>query len=188
MQQQQRRIGLILGLVALGLLAGAALTAHPAQAVDALGPYYAEPAWDQKIPAATRFVVLTNWNSDAVLDTETGLVWEKSPSVTMQQTWAAARLYCTARTTGNRKGWRLPSMPELASLLHPTGFIAGDPHLQPGHPFLNIETGYWSATTNAEFPTRAWAMNTFRGTMEFDPKTFILFVWCVRGGNNADAY
>ena len=80
MQQQRRRSGLILGLVALGLLAGAALTAPPVQAVDAVGPYYALPAWDQKKGAANRFVVLTNWNSAAVLDKETGLVWEKTPS------------------------------------------------------------------------------------------------------------
>ena len=79
MQQPQRRSRLILGVLSLGLLVGAALTAHPAQAVEAVGPYYAEPAWAQKLPAATRFVVLTNWKSQAVLDKETGLVWERSP-------------------------------------------------------------------------------------------------------------
>ena len=62
MQQQRRRSGILIGLVALGLLAGAVLTARPAQAVDAAGPYYSEPAWDQKIPTATRFLVLTNWD------------------------------------------------------------------------------------------------------------------------------
>ena len=61
MQQQRRRNSIIIGLLALGLLAGAALTAGPAQAVDAVGPYYADPAWDQSLPVATRFVVLTNW-------------------------------------------------------------------------------------------------------------------------------
>lgn len=88
MQPRRRRNRVILGVLALGLLAGVALTAHPARAqevnevapsVSAVGPYYALPSWDQKIAAATRFVVLTNWSSQAVLDKETGLVWMRSP-------------------------------------------------------------------------------------------------------------
>ena len=78
--QQQRRSRFILGLLSLGLLTGVALTANSAQAVDAVGPYYALPSWDRKMVAVNRFVVLTNWNSEAVLDKETGLVWELSPA------------------------------------------------------------------------------------------------------------
>ena len=63
------------------------LGAGPAQAVTSAGPYYAEPSWDQKLQCDTqatcpRFIVLSNWNSEAVLDRETGLVWEQSPSTT----------------------------------------------------------------------------------------------------------
>ncbi len=36
------------------------------------GPYYAPPAWDQTLPSATRFIVLSNMGSAAVLDRETG--------------------------------------------------------------------------------------------------------------------
>ena len=82
MQQERRRSRLILGVLSLGLLAGMVLTAPPAQAVDAVGPYYALPSWDRKMAAVNRFVVLTNWNSEAVLDKETGLVWERSPANT----------------------------------------------------------------------------------------------------------
>src|SRR5215472_9762541 len=57
--------------------------AGPASAqTSGAGPYYATPSWDQSIPAATRFVVLTNFASAAVLDRETGLVWEKTPKTT----------------------------------------------------------------------------------------------------------
>ena len=141
MPQQRRRSGLIIGLLALGLLAGAALTAGPAQAVDAVGPYYALPSWDRKMAPANRFVVLTNWNSEAVLDKETGLMWEKSPSVIGDGVlWSAARSHCLGSTTGNRKGWRLPSIHELQSLIDPS-VPSPAPMLPPGHPFLNVQFG-----------------------------------------------
>jgi hypothetical protein len=48
------------------------------------GPYYAKPSWDQKLDCTTpancpRFVVLELRPHAAVLDRETGLVWERSP-------------------------------------------------------------------------------------------------------------
>jgi len=187
MQQYKQPNRIILGLLAFGLLAGAALTAGPAQAVEALGPYYAEPAWDQKLPAATRFVVLTNWGSAAVLDKETGLVWEHSPSAATS-TWYAARLACTDKTTGTRKGWRLPSVHELASLLHPSVAPPG-PTLPPGHPFLTVESvGYWSATTNAVNPTNAWIVFFGNGSVSGFSTSFPGRSWCVRGGMHADQY
>jgi hypothetical protein len=186
--QQRRRSGLILGLVALGLLAGVALTAGPAQAVDALGPYYALPSWDRKIGPVNRFVVLTNWASAAVLDKETGLVWERSPSAT-RSNWSNARADCSGTTTGNRKGWRLPSVHELASLIDPSVAPPG-PTLPPGHPFLNVQSAfYWSATTNAVLPTDAWHVSFSTGDVNVLNKAlYYVPAWCVRGGMNAEAY
>jgi len=186
MPQQRRRSGIIIGLVALGVLVGAALTAHPAQAVSGPGPYYAEPAWEQ-IKGAGRFLVLTNWNKEAVLDKETGLVWEQSP-----QTAAAnalnARVNCAQKTVGNRKGWRLPAIPELASLVDPSVPSPG-PTLPAGHPFTNVQSAlYWSATTIADFPPFVWNVSFFNGAVNGSDKATSLQVWCVRGGMNADAY
>jgi hypothetical protein len=193
MQQQRRRNGIIIGLLSLGLLAGAALTSPPAQAVDAVGPYYADPAWDQSLPVATRFVVLTNWGSKAVLDKETGLVWEKTLATTTS-TWLEARKACTALVTGGRKGWRLPSIPELASLVDPSVALPS-PTLPPGHPFTTGgATGvltnfpYWSATTFAEDSSIAWFVNFGNGFVSISNKVLSFHAWCVRGGMNADRY
>ncbi len=189
--QQRRRSRLISGLLALGLLAGVALTAGLAQAVDALGPYYALPSWDRNMPVANRFVVLTNWGSQAVLDKETGLVWERSPLITTHP-WdlsagfsKSALVQCTSRTTGGRKGWRLPSVHELASLVDPAN---SNPSLPTGHPFTVLSSGYWSATALAVDPTRAWFVLFFAGDESTGAKSNGLLAWCVRGGNNADAY
>ena len=189
MPQQRRRNTLIIGLLALGLLAGAALTGSPAQAVDAVGPYYAKPAWDRKMGVVNRFVVLTDWNSEAVLDKETGLVWERSPASGDKIYWEQARIECLTRTTFYRKGWRLPSVHELASLIDPS---RTNPALPLGHPFLNVQTDYyWSATAPAlseDDQGSNWLVGVGSNGLVGTSDNPIARAWCVRGGMNADQY
>jgi hypothetical protein len=145
--------------------------------------------WDQNLPAAQRFVVLAAFNSEAVLDKNTGLVWEKSPRAA-NDTWIEARRFCINKTTGGQKGWRLPSIPELASLIDPSIGPFGI-SLPPGHPFLNVQiTGdsYWSATTDADNPGLAWNAIFGGGGVGHNAKNFVGQAWCVRGGMNADQY
>src|SRR5947208_16080459 len=112
MAMQTRRT-LTLGFFVATMMA---MGAGPAQAVTSAGPYYAEPSWDQQLQCDTqatcpRFIVLLNWSSAAVLDRETGLVWERSPATTRHfwsnvglatPTTLAARTECTCRTVGGR--------------------------------------------------------------------------------------
>ena len=159
---------------------------HTRQAqTTANGPYYATPSWDQTLPSPTRFIILSNFASAAVLDRNTGLVWEKAPATTPQN-WSNARFNCIGKDVGGQKGWRLPSIPELTSLLHPANT---SPALPTGHPFTDVQSGeYWSATTDAEFPTAAWVAGfDFSGVTALS-KQATLRVWCVRGGMNADQY
>jgi hypothetical protein len=186
MQPHTRCSRIILGLLALGVLAGSALTASPAQAASGIGPFFPEPAWARKLPAATRFLVLTDWNNAAVLDKETGLVWERTPD-TLPQAWIGAKFACLNRTVSNRSGWRLPSIVELTSLVNPS--VITGPTLPMGHPFVGIQsTLYWSATTDSEFPTNAFFVVFSNGGVGGGPKTDVLPVWCVRGGMHAGAY
>src|SRR5688500_15799332 len=59
--------------------------------------------WQPEHPAAQRFVILPDFNNDAVLDKDTSLIWELSPTPT-RVTWNEARATCVTRTTGGQKG------------------------------------------------------------------------------------
>ena len=144
--------------------------------------------WDKALPATQRFVVLAAFNNESVRDNNTGLVWEKSPAITTVVQHVAAGT-CINKTVGLQKGWRLPSVPELASLIDPSVPLFTGPMLPPGHPFVNVRQFlYWSASTFAEDQNAAWHVGFDNGEVQIGPKANTWHVWCVRGPMNADAY
>ena len=188
---------------ACALLAVVFLVASPSAAdaqTAAIGPYYATPSWDQTLAcsstsACPRFIVLSNFANAAVLDRETGLVWERAPSATQF-------LYATFIETsgpehcnedvrlGNRLGWRLPSIQELASLMDLT--VSNAPALPPGSPFTLPPSGvlsYMSSTTRSSNTNLFWGVEFAPVPQVFDSLNKTqdrAFVWCVRGGQVAD--
>jgi uncharacterized protein DUF1566 len=141
--------------------------------------------WDQVLPVAQRFVTLQAFNGDAVLDKETGLVWEKSPQTTAVSS-ANVRLTCANKAVGGRKGWRLPSLTELASLVDPSVASPG-PTLPPGHPFMAVQSAnYWSGSAYAENPALIWGVGFGNGAVLGLSKAFDQRAWCVRSGTNAE--
>ncbi len=141
------------------------------------------PTWSQKLSATERFEVVLN--SQGVLDHETGLVWEKSPS-TINTVWFGAQNTCNNLAVGNRKGWRAPTIQELASLVDPSVQWPG-PTLPSGHPFSNVQSSvYWSASTSANDTNDAWGVDFSTGDVVFVFKPSRDFVWCVRGGQGVD--
>jgi hypothetical protein len=154
------------------------------------GPYYATPSWDQQLPAAQRFIVLSNWNNEAVLDRETGLIWQRTPGFPtiplLTDPWLNVAFVCHHLGSGvfatkmNRIGWRLPSVEELASLVDQT---QTNPALPLGHPFLGVQNGaYWAATTVEGSAQDAYFVDFSTGTVDVDTKSHVRFYWCVRGG------
>lgn len=140
------------------------------------------PAWSQKIPDASRRFQLV-LDGAGVLDKETGLVWEQSPDTTTR-TWSNAISYAYNKNVGGRKGWRLPTIEELASLVDTT---QSSPALPSGHPFTNVQSNlYWSSTTYVSNTSNAWAMDFVGGIVSSNVKTNTFYVWCVRGGHGHD--
>jgi hypothetical protein len=160
---------------------------------SAQGPYYAVPAWNQKLPVSTRFVPVLfaqfcspvcEQIATAVLDRETGLVWERVPS-SSESDFREAQIACALKVRANRGGWRLPGVDELTSLRDHT--TTSGVALPPGHPFLNIVTGasYWTSTEVD--PDEALLVHFNAGVLSFIGSAPIhnfdhAVVWCVRGG------
>jgi Protein of unknown function (DUF1566) len=177
-------MGLILGsLVLMGWDLGSTFDGDQSPTHDQEGQ---SQSWDKKLPNTSRFTLLTDFGGAAVRDNETGLVWEQSPE-TKTMNWSGARFHCTSRRIGGRMGWRLPSVHELASLVDPS--VSPGPTLPAGHPFTNVQPAhYWSASSLAGKPSHAWNVGFIMGMVHDIKTTDSHNVWCVRGGNNADAY
>lgn len=153
--------------------------------------------WDTNHPAPHRFVSLAAFHHQAVLDRNTGLVWEQAPALDFLGSFGEATSYCVNKTVGGTRGWRLPSVVELASLIDPSL----SPPFVPTNVFTGLQgtsfTGYWSATTVSDSPDRAWrvifgsglaASNGHKSGDNHFPGVFLSHAWCVRAGMNADVY
>jgi hypothetical protein len=168
-----RFVAVTVGVIALstGLLLTAGCAGHTLR-------------WDTNNPSALRF---TTAFPGAVLDKNTGLVWEQAPDATTTNSWFHATDGCVDKNVGGTVGWRLPSVVELKSVQDPSL----PPPFVPASVFTGVQSDfYWSASTFAEAPTLAWYVGFgLGGSVGGAIKSSNLHrAWCVRGGMNADAY
>lgn len=165
---------------ALRLLLTVIALATAVRAADAASPL---SSWDRVIPnGEKRFKVLSQFDDEAVLDKETGLVWQQSPSSTSSFDWGSSAALCIGTAIGGRRGWRLPAAWELMTLKDPA---QSAPALTPGHPFQDVVTGtlYWTSTASADDPAGALALTFTSGGQGIitTAKTSTGLRWCVRG-------
>lgn len=141
--------------------------------------------WDTNNPSASRFTVLTEFNNAAVRDNNTGLVWEQSPvTPSPGPTWNDARLQCIERNVGGTRGWRLPSVVELASVIDPSLPAPYIPAV-----FTGVQLApYWSATANAVGTSTALSVNFDDGHVGMSSKSSSNAIWCVRGPMQESMY
>ena len=139
---------------------------------------------DQPASSDDRFVVLVDWDNEAVFDRKTGLVWERSPNTSFAS-WTGAQQRCENLSLGKHKGWRLPTIFELATLVDPNVPSPG-PTLPAGHLFTISPSFYWSATTDVTNKANAWGVGFNVGDVGSGVKSAINYVWCVRDGDGLE--
>jgi hypothetical protein len=117
---------------------------------------------------------------DMVLDKETGLVWARDAGLSGIIPWQESVDYCRNFISGNRAGWRLPTIEELLSLFDLTTY-----NRMPPGVFRNVHTKYWSSTEDESDSSKAYTFVT-NGSPITTPleKTFATepMAWPVRGG------
>lgn len=147
-----------------------------------------------------------------IKDTVTGLYWLKNANCLGLENWADANTVAAelahgqcGLTDGSLPGdWRLPTLAcpsgtscsfatpptgEFATIFAsscPTPFIldtAGTGCWSEGNPFSGVQSNlYWSATTYAGNPSGAWYAGLSGGDAVAYSKTYVHYVWPVRGG------
>jgi hypothetical protein len=141
-----------------------------------------------------RFITST---TGVVTDTLTGLVWLQNANCIPTHypgfdadglvTWQQALDFVAGINAGTYPNcgasltdWRLPNVRELHSL---EDYSQYDPVLPSGHPFTGVQSdGYWSSTTIAGGGNLVWYVSLYGGTVDGTTKSYVYYVWPVRGG------
>jgi hypothetical protein len=163
----------------------------PAGSFDASGPLptmktldHIPPTWSLDMPANERFVPALPNHGSAVLDRETGLVWQSAPFMTNNsQDFNYYDNLCRNGNWNNKSAWRLPTLNELRSL-----FI--DYNTPPATPYFSINPAdhiaYWTITPDINDPDKVWyvdfsASGSGSHNTALKTSTGIAGAWCVRG-------
>jgi len=156
---------------------------------------------DGEIQAGATLAYVDNGNG-TITDSNTGLIWEKlSDDGAIHDrdttyTWANAFTVKIATLNGGagfaaRTDWRMPNKKELESIVNAEVF---NPTLSPAFntgcvPGATVLTGsctkssfYWSSTSYAFDPSRAWRVGFDFGAAAAGFKADALYVRAVRGG------
>jgi hypothetical protein len=150
--------------------------------------------WGRTFPASQRFVVLSQFNNQAVLDKETQLVWERTPDPTPRTWLYADHDRCGITPIGGRLGWRLPTSFELMTLVDPS--VSSSVKLPAGHPFIGIQPNvyYWTGTRSPlpGLEDTSFAAAKIAPVTQVARAKTVLYpdsgVWCVRGQGSPAGY
>jgi len=111
-------------------------------------------------------------SDNEILDHQTGLVWRRDYKVGL--TWEEALDY--AKSLGD--DWHLPTIEDLETLVN---YKRSNPASDfPGMPTV----GFWSSSSNVDYPVLAWYVNFYSGYVLYGNKTRTRNrnVRCVRSG------
>lgn len=138
----------------------------------------------------------TDNGDGTITDNLTHLIWDKDADRFGSQTWILALNACNLLaengvdlTDGSQVGdWSLPNYKEIVSLLHlgvsnpALPDTLGTGKWSDGDPFHNVQTGYWTSTTDHFQNSKAWIVGMQDGSLLTGDKGISGRAWCVRGG------
>ena len=110
----------------------------------------------------------------SVLDTRTGLEWQKDAGGRMS--WDKAMGYASSLRLGKHSDWRLPTVEELATLIDYSK--EGPASSFPGMP----RDYFWSSSSYSGASSNAWNVNFYSGNVYSYDKSYSNYVRCIRRG------
>ena len=123
-----------------------------------------------------------NNGNGTVTDIETKLMWQQG-TANVKMEWEDAVSYCKDLRLASYKGWRLPELFELKTLVDRSwGY---NPTINRTYFPDTVSSFYWSSTTYASYTSDAWGVNF--GNYLFDyyyNKYYSYYVRAVRGGQS----
>lgn len=99
-----------------------------------------------------------NNSSNIVVDTVTGLMWQRTDGGEM--TYEAAKIYCDTLTLGGYTNWRLPDCHELFSILNHN---RTNPAIDTLYFTKTLAEYWWSSQRQANDTTKIWVTNAGGG-------------------------
>jgi hypothetical protein len=142
-------------------------------------------SWNRKLPDAERFVPALN--GGAHCDLETGLIWMETP-IPSPVSWKLAFGICRVFEVDGRKGWNLPTVEQLSTLIDRQNAF---PALPLGHPFKgSLDDVFWTSslrkTTFVGQTRRPYLVDIGAGIPIWrDGIALKSRAWCVRGAGGS---
>jgi len=113
---------------------------------------------------------------DVIRDTTTNLVWQDAViNKDAQVTFKEAQAYCKYFQSGKYKGFRLPTLQELLTIVD---YKRYKPAILKG--FLYVDnTSYWTTTPFADDDSEVWTVNFEKGSTSTKAKYYDRHFRCV---------
>ncbi len=112
-------------------------------------------------------------------DASTGLRWQDNRDAkTVKKDWEGAKSYCENLTLDGYSDWRLPSYPELLTIVDYTKY---NPAIKAGFKNTATDDWYWSASPSVYFDSSARIVDFDFGGTNSNSKASTYSVRCVRG-------
>jgi len=112
---------------------------------------------------ATRFVSGVGSETDCIIDQLTGLMWPKDGYL-MYDIWKNSLDYANSLDLCGHTDWRMPNVLELESLINAEYYRSDNWLNSLG--FYNVQLRYWTSSSIAYAPDRAWVINMGGMTMD----------------------